>query len=650
MKTRFIALTLGLVCFTSSLPAADQTSPLVTRNQDALLQVIQSSGSRKDKADACRELAVVGDRKAVPALVPLLANDELSHYARHALETMRGTEVDTALRNELSKVKGRLLVGIIGSLGVRQDTKAIKPLSQLLNDNDPQIAQAAARALGSIADPAGTRAIETALPKTASANRLAFCEGLFRCAEALAAKGKTKDAIALYDRLLKSGDVPDQVRIGALRGSIVTRGQKDLRLLKESLESGDRTRFTAAVRAALELRGPEVVRVLAASLTQLQADNQIVVLQALGSLGDSLAVPTIHGLAKAGATNVRVEAIRALAAIGQGPAVPVLVGLLTDADREISQAALEGLAGIPGRDADGAALNLIKSSKPEQRISGINLAGRRRMVAAAPALVIAASDTDAKVRAAALQRLERLGTPAEVPDLIKLLLRTSSAQDLSGLTDALSSICTQAGSPAATTDQIIAALDKAQPAQKNALLGVLGAVGGNKALASVRAALSETQPEIRKSALQALAGWPDAAAMPELMRIVRAGGNDTERGTALRGYVRLARESGASAEDKLKQLSEAATLATNTQEKMLVLAGLGDIPSVDAMKLATSHLSDAAVAEEASAVAVKIAEKLDAKHADDIGAALNQVLKTAKSSQVQDAARKRLNQLKLPIQ
>jgi hypothetical protein len=390
--------------------------------------------------------------------------------------------------------------------------------------------------------------------------------------------------------------------------------------------------------------------VLAASLPRLQSDNQIVVIQALGSLEDALAVPDLHALARTGAMNVRVEAVRALAAIGQAPVVPVLVGLLADAEREIAQTALEGLAGIPGKDADAAVLAMVKGAKAEQRIAGINLAGRRRMATAVPALVTAASDPDAKVRASALQRLERLGTPAEVPDLVKLVLRTTAPQDLSGLTDALSSICTQAGSPAAATDQIIAALGKAQPAQKSALLGVLGAVGGTKALASVQSALKDAQPEVRKSALQALASWPDTAAMPELLRIVRAGGEGSERGTALRGYVRLARESGASAEDKLKQLSEAATLATNPQEKMLVLAGLGDIPSVDALKLAASHLSDETVAQEAGAVAVKIAEKLDPKHGADIGPVLNQVLKTTKSSQVQAAARKRLNQLKLPIE
>lgn len=650
MKTRFFALTLGLVLPVSSLLAASQTSPLVTRNQDALLQVLQSNSSRKDKADACRELAVVGDRKAVTVLVPLLADPELSHNARYALETLRGAEVDQALRNQLPKVHGRLLVGVIGSLGVRKDVKAIKPLSDLLADNDPQIAQAAARALGSIGEAAGARAIEAALPKTAAPNRLAFCEGLFRCAEGFAAKGKTKDAIALYDRLAKINDVPEQVLLGALRGGIVTRGTKDLGLLNQSLTSSDGIRFSAAVRAALELGGTEVVRTLVKHLPELGADNQIVVLQALGSLGDSLAVPAIHALAKSGTTVVRVEAIEALAAIGQGPVVPVLAGFLADADREISRAALDGLAGVPGRDADAAAMNLLNSSNPEQRITGITLVGRRRIANAAPALVTAAADADVKVRAAALQRLEKIGTTAEVPELLKLLLRTGTGADLTGLTDALSAICTQAGSPASATDQVVAALSKAQPAQKSALLAVLGAAGGGPALAAVRAALTDTQPEVRKAALQTLAAWPDTTAMPELLRIARAASNETERGTALRGYVRLSRESNASAEDKLKQLSEAATLASNSQEKMLVLAGLGDIPSIDSLKLAAAKLSDDSVAQEACAVTVKIAEKLDGKHGADIGPALNQVLKIADSSQVKESARKRLNQLKLPIE
>ena len=204
MKTKNILLIMALVGATTGTPAADSTAPtpLITRSADQLILVIKKpDSSRKEKADACRELAVVGDGKAVPALVGLLPYEEFSHMARYALETIPGESVDKALRAELTKLHGRPLLGVIGSLGVRKDPNAIEPLSRLLRDSDPQVAQAAARALGNIGNATAARAIEAEFGKTAPTNRLAFGEGLFRCAEALAANGETGEAIALYDRL-----------------------------------------------------------------------------------------------------------------------------------------------------------------------------------------------------------------------------------------------------------------------------------------------------------------------------------------------------------------------------------------------------------------------------------------------------------------
>jgi hypothetical protein len=512
------------------------------------------------------------------------------------------------------------------------------------------VAQAAARALGNIGTTKAARAIEDALPATASANRLAFCEGLFRCAETLAANRKTKEAIALYDRLRKLADVPHQVRAGALRGAVITRGKGGLGLLKKSVASNDRVLFNAAVRASLEMSGSEVTRVLTASLPQLQPENRIVVMQALGSRGDAEAVSALSSQAKSGAKNTRVAAIRAISAIGSSASVSVLVELIEDSEKEIAQAALDGLAGIPGREADAVALEMLKSPKANQRITGIDLIGRRRMVAAIPSLLNAASDSDTKMRSSALQRLGKLGTPAEVPALIKLLLRSTDEQDLDGLAVALTSICTGAGSPASATDQIIGALTGAQPAQRAALLSILGAVGGEKALASARTALNDSNAEVREAAVRALADWPDSAAAPDLLQLVRSSANTKERDVAFRGYVRLARESETNSAVKLKMLTEAASLATSTPEKKLVLAGLGDIQTVESLRLVAPHLSDPAVADEAGAVAVKIAEKLDAKHSTDIATSLNQVLKSAKPSQVLDQARKRMGELKLPVQ
>src|SRR5437899_50054 len=145
-KSKALLPTIALLCLAARVFAAETPppTPLLTKSQDALIAVLKSSADRKEKADACRELAVIGTSKAVPVLASLLANEELHHMARYALETIPGPEVNKALRDELTRLKGRSLVGIIGSLGVRKDATAVKPLSQLLSDNDSQVTQAAA--------------------------------------------------------------------------------------------------------------------------------------------------------------------------------------------------------------------------------------------------------------------------------------------------------------------------------------------------------------------------------------------------------------------------------------------------------------------------------------------------------------------------
>ena len=181
----------------------------------------------KDKADACRELARIGTKESVGPLAALLGDEKLAHMARYALEPIPDPAVDEALRNALDKLKGRPLVGVIGSVGVRRDTKAVGPLSGLLKDADPEVAQAAARALGSIGNPVAVEVLEGALDDAPAANRLAICEGLFRCADALSARKQPAAALAICDRLNRS-QAPRQVRDGASRKARFLRQEKGM--------------------------------------------------------------------------------------------------------------------------------------------------------------------------------------------------------------------------------------------------------------------------------------------------------------------------------------------------------------------------------------------------------------------------------------
>src|ERR1039458_5987394 len=122
-----VALLLTCAAAAFAAPAQPTTREQVTK----LCAVLRSDAPQKEKADACRELARIGTKDAVAPLAALLPDDKLSHMARYGLETIPDASVDKALRDAAGKLHGRQLVGVIGSIGVRRDAKAVKALAKL---------------------------------------------------------------------------------------------------------------------------------------------------------------------------------------------------------------------------------------------------------------------------------------------------------------------------------------------------------------------------------------------------------------------------------------------------------------------------------------------------------------------------------------
>jgi HEAT repeat protein len=193
----------------------DAAKPAGEKESD-LIAVLKSNASREEKAGACRKLAMVGTRESVPALAALLGDEALGHMARYALEPIPDPAVDAALREALGKLKGRTLVGVVGSIGVRRDAQAVERLTGLLDDGDAEVVQAAAKALGRVGTAQAVKALERGLESASPANRPAFYEGLFRGADAMAAAGQTAEALAIYGKLDRA-ESPPQVRDGAAR-------------------------------------------------------------------------------------------------------------------------------------------------------------------------------------------------------------------------------------------------------------------------------------------------------------------------------------------------------------------------------------------------------------------------------------------------
>ncbi len=580
------------------------------------LATLRSDAPPHVKAEACRQLAPIATRRAVPTLATMLSDESLSHMARFVLEVIPDPSADAALRAALPVVKGRTLVGVIASLGVRKDTKARRPLVALLGDSDPLVAQAAARALGCIGG--ATTTLLKHMTEAEPGMREAIAEGLLRTA-GCASPG---EAISIYDRLRVMSELPGHVRIAALVGAIRARGSKGAKLALEAIRLGDDDAAGAAIRTAAELPGATVTRALAAEIERAAPERQILIVEALGDRRDTSALPTHERLTKSSSPALRAAAVRALAQIGRPASVPLLIELVTDGDEGVMAAARSALVGFPESGADAPLVRALGVAKSTAFVALADVAAQRRTLGSVPVLLRAAEDTDSSIAGAAYRALGELASAADLEAMADGLQRTG---DLAAGEAALVAVCARQSDPSACADRLLTALARAVGEPKVALLRVLGSVGGTKALDAVRAAVSDADAPTRSAALRVLCEWPDTEALPDLVSLARAATDSSQRIMAIRGALRLTASPALSQEEKHRRLSELMPLVERKDETVQALAILGDMSSEAALQMIVPCLTDAEVRNEAALSAVAVAERILAERPAEAADALGLV-------------------------
>ena len=180
-----------------------------------LVMVLKSGAPQAAKDVACRALKTIGTANSVPVLATLLPDEKLSHMARYALERISGPEAGQALRTSLTKVTGKLKVGVISSLGARREEASVAALQALLADSDAAVAQAAAHALGDIGSLAAVKALLTA--KAGDLTKGAIADASMQCAECLLAGNNKAEAKATYEKVL-AGSPSKAVKAAATLG------------------------------------------------------------------------------------------------------------------------------------------------------------------------------------------------------------------------------------------------------------------------------------------------------------------------------------------------------------------------------------------------------------------------------------------------
>jgi HEAT repeat protein len=598
-----------LLCATAAL-AFPPAPAKAAESETELIKVLESGAPSAEKAVVCKKLAVYGSKAAVPALAPLLEDKELASWARIPLEAIPDPAAGDALRAALDKVSGRLLVGVLNSIGVRRDAGSVDSVIPRLKDADAEVATAAAVALGRIGgDPAAT-ALKSALASAPADAKAGVAEGCILCAEQFLAAGQAPAALALFD-LVRQTDVLKERQLEATRGAILARESSGLPLLLEQLRSPDKAWFRLGLRVARELPGRDVTDALTAEVDRLPAERKPLLLLAVADRTDDGVMAALHKAIESDVKPLQLAALGVLQHAGHAACVPALLHAATDNDADIVKAAKLALEKIEDPAVDAAVLARLKEASGQERRVLIEVAGERRTAGALSAIVPCLADPDATVRATAVAALGSLGEAPQAADLAGVLAKAATPAEREDVTKALIALSSRVG--AATVPYLMPLAKSGEPALRIAALQAFAAAGGSDALTAVAAAVNDADEGVQDEAVRTLSTWPnswpdDSAVAEPLLALAKSGKKPSYQVLGVRGYLQFVQvDKQLKDDDRVARINELLPSIQRPEEKRAAIATLGGIPSAAALDALLSLAADPALAGDAYSAVVELA-------------------------------------------
>ena len=611
-----VALTALVLLATASASAAEDQNRSSDKEKQ-LLALLRSDTPASEKAIACKQLAIYGSSAAVGDLAKLLPDPQLSSWTRIALEAIPGKAAGDALREATDSLEGNLLVGTINSIGVRRDADAVPLLATRLQDKDPEVASAAAVALGRIGNAAATESLRKALAGTPFNVRSAVAEGCVLCAERMHAEGNSAEAVEIYD-IIRYAELPKQRILEATRGAILARGQAGIPLLVELFGSPDKKLFQLALGTAREFPGNEIDKALAAELDRATPDRAALIVLAMADRPETIVLPAVLKAADQGPKQVRLAAITTLGRVGDASCLFTLLDAAGDADADLSRTARRALADLAGEKVDAQIVALLPTAKTESYPLLIELVGHRR-IEAVPALLEALDHSDQVVRNAALTALGETVSLDRLSVLISQVVSPQYPDDAPVAQQALRAASIRMPDRETCASELAMALDRSPAETKSTLLEIISDVGGAKALQTLAVAAKSHAPELQDTGSRLLGKWNNVDAAPILLDLAETAPQPKYQIRALRGYIGLARKFSMPEAQRDAMCRKAFDTARQTAEQKLVLDVLKIHPSPEGLRLAIAAAQIPELKEEASQAALIIARKVREKGVDVSG-------------------------------
>ncbi|MCF7975069.1 MAG: ThuA domain-containing protein [Phycisphaerae bacterium] len=587
--------------------------------EEALASLLTQNISIAAKDFVCRQLRLIGSESSVPALMTLLADPDTEYMARMALESIPGKGVDQRLCAVLPNMPAKVQIGIMSTLGRRADDRAVIPIAEFLTQDDPALATHAARSLGSIGSEDALSALNLAKGKVPGEVKIEVLHALLLCGENLVSRSQTEPAVSLYKSLMAT-DNPGNIRIGAMQGLIEAEPGTMTELILQVIDQKDETLMPTALSLVARLDNAAQIESVAAKMSSLPAEDQVLLLSALSRTRQSAGLDTVKQAVKSPHEAVQLAALTALGKMGDETCVAVLAKYAGQPSPSLQPAARSSLNEMYSEAVTSEIKRLLSQTRdPVVRVALLRAVADRQMTDAMAGVRSALDDTNRVVKNEALKTISALGSEADMDLLVTLLLKAPQR----AIEDAIVMV-TQRTDQAEKMSRDLA--DKAMSgsaAVQMSALRVASRLGQAPGLVYVETLCQSDNDRVKTEAVRALSNWPTRAGLALAEKMAQRETDTTCRVLALRGYIKMAvMPSNQTTQARFDTLAKAMTLASRDDERKMVLSALPQTPCKEALDMALSHVTEASLTAEAQAAVMDLCDALQGSHPDEVSAAL----------------------------
>ncbi len=594
-----------------------------------------------------RLLERMGGNESVATLRQLVASNgqEVADGALRALQNIPSDSAYQALVDLLnSSPNEKFTINVINSLGYRMEAKSISTLATQLESPTSEVQLAAANALSRFDSLPAAKAIFSAWKKAPGAQADRLVETLIVSAKRVNKPGERTEAASML-RAVYDGSSKPNVRAAALSGLFSNVGQDSIQLMVKALNCDNVFEQQAAIGHVRELSKEEVVS-LTESLPDMPAALQASLLTILGANRVEAALPAIEQACTNEHSLVKIAAITALGHLGSANHTQLLLDQL-NGDDDLRAAASHSLAMIFDDEVDDLLLKRLAALKEGiQRAELISILSARRAPALADVMVDAKDlfSSDAEIRKRANGILNRLGTTKHIPALFTSMAKISATEQ-EGTAKTIVNICSRIPNADEKAAPVLNMYKNAPNELKPYLLSVAGRIGGKAAGNFISSKLASSSSHEKDAAITALCNWPDDSFCDQLLTIAQNGDTAAQRTRAIRAIARVVvlPSSKHSLQEQLNILKQTMKLATQDDERKLILDRVKAIGLSSTFEFVRSYLDSPSLSRQAEASLVHLARIRELRQADQsIRGDLERVSKNSLDVKLRDRAKQYL--------